>query len=953
MSAGGLELPIAKAAACAVSRLASPLLARAVRDRNLRQAAQLLDRSEVVLPGLTPAQAASVAGYVSSRDFHVVAVQVALSALEEMTGRAVTVPDAAVTQQLTEGLRARGEWAGGTLRQVVDVLIQDLSRDVTTALQQATGSGFSATELAAIVENAGDQAAAALRNSSLLQRLTSLEAIHRFERDLREQIRALSQNIRVSNAGGLRFVAYDTLYVEPVLAPASLSAAQIRLGMSVASQLRETVAGSELLERFDRIVVLGDPGGGKSTLAAKTVHHLASDPAGAIPLLMVLRDHVEEFRAGRATIAEHLAGLCRSPHQVEPPPDALEYLLLSGRAVVIFDGLDEVFEPSVRRMVAEAIHGFAHRYPNTPILVTSRKVGYDESPLDAGLFSVTELQEFSEAQVAEYARKWFALDRTSLADKFMAESELVADLRTNPLMLSLMCGLYRAEGYIPANRPDVYEKCAMLLFERWDKQRGIVVPLPFDAHVRQAIQSLAWWLYTEPAHQAGLTRARLLAFMTEFLYRERFPDRADAENAAASFIDFCTGRAWVLSKTGVSGDQEVFGFTHRTFLEYFAATHMVRRHPDAARLFDQLQPHLRRADWEVVGQLALQTLNRTVENGANDFLNALISVADEADPHERSNLLAFAARSLTFVVPNPMVVRRVVAAIVSFFLEMPDYLGNPQIRYLISAPGLQAYDQPLVTLRECTGELAPDIGRVVVESVMAALVREPVSDNVLLLCEDPRFFLARMAELPPLQKDLAALSASYHSLLENRSFIWHDIRRVLDNALPVAELVERHGVRALYLSVQLAVIAGGLQWAESIYSQIAGRRTGRVETLATDIAGWLPSCAQPWIQNPAILDPYKIPGGDHNSGDSVNRGTFFAALLLMRLPVIEYLTEKTIAFSVGSDHVLGDVVQACALARASLVPTQQIRDMLVPRAVPASVADFVVRWASNEFSLMA
>ena len=108
-----------------------------------------------------------------------------------------------------------------------------------------------------------------------------------------------------------------------------------------------------------------------------------------------------------------------------------------------------------------------------------------------------------------------------------------------------------------------------------DRQRGILIPLPFDAHVRAAIQALAYWLYTETSDQTELSRSKLLRFLTDFLNRERFANREDAENAASSFIDFCTGRAWVL--TNINSDQtgELYGFTHRTFLEYFAATQMV------------------------------------------------------------------------------------------------------------------------------------------------------------------------------------------------------------------------------------------------------------------------------------------------------------------------------------------------------------------------------------------
>src|SRR5947199_4334216 len=178
MTAGGMEaVPIAKAATSAVSRMAGPAWRGYSRSGNLKHAAELLDRSEVPLPELTTAQAACVAGYVASRDFHVIATQVALSALEEMHVRAATVPEHVITDQLTRALRARGEWEPGTLRQVVDVLKQDLSRAVTLMLHQVAEAGSSARELAAYVENAGDQAAAALRNSGLLQGINDLGAI--------------------------------------------------------------------------------------------------------------------------------------------------------------------------------------------------------------------------------------------------------------------------------------------------------------------------------------------------------------------------------------------------------------------------------------------------------------------------------------------------------------------------------------------------------------------------------------------------------------------------------------------------------------------------------------------------------------------------------------------------------------------------------------------------------
>jgi len=147
------------------------------------------------------------------------------------------------------------------------------------------------------------------------------------------------------------------------------------------------------------------------------------------------------------------------------------------------------------------------------------------------------------------------------------------------------------------------------------------------------------------------------------------------------------------------------------------------------------------------------------------------------------------AGGLEIPIAKPVVVSRMADAIVTFFLDMPDDNGNPQVRYLMGGTRrLHFYDQPLASLRECTGELAQDIGRAVVASIAAALGREPVSDNVLLACEDPAIFLGGMAKLPTVQEEWGKLSARYDARLQIQPFIWHDMRRTQDAALPMGEL---------------------------------------------------------------------------------------------------------------------------------------------------------------------
>ena len=100
-----------------------------------------------------------------------------------------------------------------------------------------------------------------------------------------------------------------------------------------------------------------------------------------------------------------------SKYQLSPPTDAVEYLLLNGHLMVIFDGLDELLEPQDRRNIRNSIHLFCNRYASTPALATFRIVGYSEAPLDKDKFTTYELAEFDDRQVREYVIKWFSLNK--------------------------------------------------------------------------------------------------------------------------------------------------------------------------------------------------------------------------------------------------------------------------------------------------------------------------------------------------------------------------------------------------------------------------------------------------------------------------------------------------------------------------------------------------------------
>ena len=415
-------------------------------------------------------------------------------------------------------------------------------------------------------------------------------------------------------------------------------------------------------EEINRTVLLGDPGGGKTTAAQVLMHEQAAQPDGRVPFIVTLREFAAQTT--QRSVAGHLQDKLETFYQCPAPPGTVERLLLSGTALVIFDGLDELADTTNRGNLTTIIERFCAEYPQARVLVTSRLVGYEQVRLDERQFTRYRLGGFDDQRVADYVRKWFAQEDGLLPEEadrqaaaFLAESQSVPDLRANPLMLALMCVLYRGEGSIPRNRPDVYAQCTTLLFRKWDARRHIDIQLRARSQAEPAIRHLAYWLFTRGQEQPTVTEPELLRETSAFLYDHGFEDGDNASEAAQEFITFCQNRAWVFSSAGTTTDgQRLYAFTHSTFLEYFAAAHLAAVCDSPEELARELAPRIARQEWEVVAELAIQIKSNNSDRGAQRIYAALLNDGGRS-LQDRSNTLQFLARCVRFIEPPPRTVR--------------------------------------------------------------------------------------------------------------------------------------------------------------------------------------------------------------------------------------------------------------------------------------------------------
>ncbi len=422
------------------------------------------------------------------------------------------------------------------------------------------------------------------------------------------------------------------------------------------------------------LLIKGDPGGGKTTFARELALELTTNPSStrhgdATPnnvFFITLREYqATEARTFISYIEEDLSRFSR------PPTDAVETLLLAGSTCVIFDGLDELLDPMNRQKIVDSIEVFALRFPNAPILVTSRSVGYNEAPLTSR-FVDWQIGGFRDSvEVPEYVRRFFAThpnvdarDTEAVASKFLDTSRTVSDLRVNPLLLALLCNLFHATNFqdLPRTRAGVYEKCALTLYDRWDRRRSIVATeVDFDRDFLPTISAVAHGLFSDDQNEDGISEPQLVSRCVQFLWTRKYEDRDEAVAFASELIQHCTGRSWVMRDVGLDVNGEaLFAFTHRTFLEFFAAKHLARSHYNPAKLVSGLSRELVMSG-SIVADLALEMKARELDDGASIILNQLVARADR-DRAMAPGLLALACRGVSNFSAPEVSIKRVITA---------------------------------------------------------------------------------------------------------------------------------------------------------------------------------------------------------------------------------------------------------------------------------------------------
>lgn len=373
-----------------------------------------------------------------------------------------------------------------------------------------------------------------------------------------------------------------------------------------------------------RAVIIGDPGVGKTTLTSWMKWRLGEDEEGGtgpLPVTLVSRHVLKE---SGSSVLEALRLQLESDYQIAVTDEDVADLLGIGALALVVDGIDEILDATQRRTIVEQLHAFAERFPFAAIVCTTRRTGFEVSLFKQRVFRILNLEEYTDDQVQEYAERWFGQYGANIkVDRFMGESRTLLELRRNPLMLALLCTLFRQYDFIPRSRREVYLRCAALMFHEWDPQRGIQIPNLFKNEGEAILRDIALLFHQSGGAGHTMEEGQLVHLIATYL-KDRGQDPVGANAAARDLLAHCSGRAWILSKTGATKDAARFSFTHRTFFEFFAAEAIVRKlnRDNQFRRQDPAEP-------ERLSSVTLAVLDAYTRDSTSVMPELLLQAADD------------------------------------------------------------------------------------------------------------------------------------------------------------------------------------------------------------------------------------------------------------------------------------------------------------------------------------
>lgn len=354
----------------------------------------------------------------------------------------------------------------------------------------------------------------------------------------------------------------------------------------------EVGAARKLYQRYNNIVVLGDPGSGKTCFLKHEILTYCDPPAAQetwyslhLPVYISLAE-AARLVDGSITLID-ACSVVSSRRGVSLPQDAIETALSDGRAAFFFDGLDEVGYIDKRVMLVDQINALVTRFAarGNRFVLASRPAAVQ--PVDVPeAFTYLHLRGLTENEISILAGRVLTArvgsedgavltaDEQDLVDRLLEDISSkpgIARIARNPLLLTLLVLIYANTGAVSARRHIIYTQAIKTLVSvrgRDTREQRIS-----EADLRVRLGALALAIFRREIAEFP-RRSEVVTLLAPLMGRSALGrDARSAPGTADAFIQEVAEATGLLSihSNGMSQADDLVTFMHYSFLEYYAA----------------------------------------------------------------------------------------------------------------------------------------------------------------------------------------------------------------------------------------------------------------------------------------------------------------------------------------------------------------------------------------------
>jgi hypothetical protein len=367
--------------------------------------------------------------------------------------------------------------------------------------------------------------------------------------------------------------------------------------------------GITIANQYTHLMILGQPGAGKSTFLRKIGLEALKGKSGQIqgeiiPVLLELKQFTTN-EVNIYNIIEQEFISCQLPLAKE----FTNQLLRRGKLLLLLDGLDEVPNKNFE-LVIDKIQEFVKEYKQNKFVISCRTAAYRQKFQNFKEFIIAD---FNDQQIQQFINNWFYSEvdkQLGTAEKCwnkIKNQKATKELARTPLLLTFLCLEYDESQDLPKKKATLYGNALDILLRRWSAEKR----LPYEPIYRQLGIDLEKIMLAEIAYDNFATD-KLFFSQPEVLNQIQKVidnnDNAPKNLDVGKILDAITIEQGIL----VERARNVFSFSHLTLQEYLTAQYIYDN-----RLVEKLvTEHLPDQRWKEVFLLVAGVMR----GGADDLL---------------------------------------------------------------------------------------------------------------------------------------------------------------------------------------------------------------------------------------------------------------------------------------------------------------------------------------------